>query len=151
MSTIICAGLYTWTLTLEGGEVRQVLASTLASALGYLPVVAAQRGVAVPTALPPAVLTSLVPSTAALGAPDFTLHVHGTGCQPSDQILWNGAPEPTTFVSATELTTLVNMATAQAAIPVPVAVRNAVGEVSNSLTFTLTATAARAADDDRDR
>jgi hypothetical protein len=43
-------------------------------------------------------------------------------------------------VSDTELTTQVDMSTAGIAIPVPVAVRNAVGAISNTLTFTLTAT-----------
>src|SRR5678816_2221276 len=64
--------------------------------LGYL-------GTAVPTT------TALVPSSAKLGDPSFTLHVQGTGFVPGSVILWNGSPEPTTFVSATELTTLVNM------------------------------------------
>ena len=137
--TAICDGLFAWTLTLDTGEVRQqVVASSLRAACGYLPVVSAQRGAAVDKVLPPPVIASLVPATAALGAPNFTLHVMGTGFQSHDVILWNGAPEPTTFVSPTELTTLVNMATAQAAITLPVSVRPAVGGMSNSLDFTLT-------------
>jgi hypothetical protein len=99
--------------------------------------VVAWAGIVVPT------VSALVPSTAALGAPSFTLHVQGAGFLPGAVILWNGSPEPTTFVSASELTTLVNMATAQVAIPIPVAVQIA-GLVTNSLTFTLTATAAAA-------
>jgi hypothetical protein len=85
------------------------------------------------------VLTVLEPAQAALGAPSFTLHVRGTGFQPTDLIIWNGSPEPTTYVSATELTTGVNMATAVVAIPIPIQVRTADGRVSNTLTFTLTA------------
>jgi hypothetical protein len=93
----------------------------------------------VETATPPPVLTQLAPATAALGSPNFTLQVIGTGFQPSDVILWNGAPEPTTVVSDTELTTLVNMASAQAEVTLPVSVQTAIGGVSNSLEFTLTA------------
>jgi hypothetical protein len=125
MATKIAHGLYAWTLTLEDGTVRQMLASSLA---------------AVTDATPPPVLSSLVPATAAIGDPNFTLQVVGTGFQPSDVILWNGAPEPTTFVSATELTTGVNMATAQAAITLPVSVHTILGEISNVLDFTLTTT-----------
>jgi hypothetical protein len=85
------------------------------------------------------VLTTLVPASAPLGAPSFTLHVIGTGFAETDVILWNGSAEPTTFVSATELTTGVNMSTAEVAITLPVAVQNAAGEVSNELAFALTA------------
>lgn len=82
------------------------------------------------------VLSSLSPTTAALGSADFTLHVTGTGFVSADQINWNGTNEPTTYVSATELTTQVNMATAVVAAEIPVKVRN-----SNVLTFSLTAAA----------
>ena len=85
------------------------------------------------------VLTSLVPDTAALGLPSFTLRVRGTGFRDGDAILWNGGKEPTTFVSDTELTTGVNMETASVAVPIPIAVETATGAVSNVLTFTLTA------------
>jgi hypothetical protein len=87
---------------------------------------------------PPPVLTTLDPETAALGAPSFTLRVLGTGFVEGSTILWNGAPEPTSYVSATEVTTAVNMATAQVAMPIPVQVQNPDGALSNELTFTLT-------------
>jgi len=82
-------------------------------------------------------VTALVPATATIGDPNFTLHVQGTGFTPGSVILWNGGREATVFVSATELTTGVNMATATTAVPIPVAVE--VGEVlvTNSLTFNL--------------
>lgn len=86
-----------------------------------------------------AILTALVPDTVALGEPDFTLSVEGTGFTPASEILWNGSPEPTTFVSETEVTTGVNMATAGVAIEIPVAVKT--GEaVSNVLPFMITET-----------
>ena len=39
--------------------------------------------------------------------PDVTLHVQGTGFTPETVILFNGLEEPTVFVSATDVTTLV--------------------------------------------
>jgi len=93
--------------------------------------VLAWSGMVAPTA------TALVPPLATIGDPDFTLHVHGTGFTPGSVILWNGGREPTTFVSATELTTGVNMATAQFPMPIPVAVEVGGVLVTNSLTFDL--------------
>jgi hypothetical protein len=91
----------------------------------------------VPVAPPPPVVTALEPDTAALGSPSFTLHVLGTGFALDAVILWNGSEEPTTYVSDTELTTEVNMATAVVAITLPVAVTQG-GVTSNAVDFTLT-------------
>lgn len=85
----------------------------------------------------PLVVTRLEPDQVALGSPSFTLHVQGTGFALDSVIVWNGSDEPTTVVSATELTTSVNMATAVVAMTLPVAVRTGV-VVSNSLPFTFT-------------
>jgi hypothetical protein len=123
--------------------IARVLASDLAGALGGTfrsPVVGAARGPIFDGSVNPpvpAVLTSLVPPSAKLGDPSFTLHVHGTGFRPDSVILWNGGQEPTTYVSPTELTTGVNMATAEVALAIPVAVVNLPGVASNELTFDL--------------
>lgn len=85
-----------------------------------------------------AVLTSLTPSSAALGSPSFTLHVVGTGFDSASKIYFNGGEETTTFVSATELTTGVDMSTAGAAVEVPVVVEGGNGAASNELKFTFT-------------
>ena len=85
----------------------------------------------------PPVLSALVPASARLGDPSFTLHVQGTGFRAGAVILWNGLAEPTTVVSATEVTTGVNMATAEFATAIPVAVQISTGAVSNTLTFDL--------------
>jgi hypothetical protein len=83
------------------------------------------------------VITSLVPDTVALGQPSFTVRVLGTGFMAESVIVWNGGDEVTTYVSATEVTTGVNMDTASAAVSVSVAVRN--GEaLSNEWFFTFT-------------
>lgn len=90
-----------------------------------------------------AVVTALEPNTAVLGAPAFTLHVIGSGFGLDAVILWNGEEEPTTVVSDTELTTGVDMSTAEVAITLPVSVTQAGGAESNALPFTLVAPAAR--------
>jgi len=137
----ITDNLSVWTITLASGAVRTVVASSIQSAIGNAPnIVSVTKGAAFTGEPAPPVLTSLTPSTAALGAASFTLHVNGTGFRAGMSILWNGSPEPTTFVSATELTTAVNMATAIVAMPIPVSVRTLAGQDSNVLTFTLTAT-----------
>ena|SRR6188768_3113607 len=84
------------------------------------------------------VVSSLSPNTAALGSESFTLHVHGENFDAQSQIVWNGGLEPTVFVSATELTTGVNMGTAQVAVDIPVQVQSIEGALSNSVLFTLT-------------
>ena len=96
---------------------------------------------------PPPTVTALDPATVAIGAPSFTLHVRGTGFVPGAVIVFNGYDEPTTRVSATEVTTGVNMAvwTAPSA-PLPVLVRNPNGKASAPLTFTFTQAALRMAD-----
>jgi hypothetical protein len=89
------------------------------------------------------VLTSLSPATAAIGAASFTLHVHGTGFAAGAVIVFAGRDEPTTVVSATEVTTGVNMAVWLGPDAVPVVVRAADGATSNALSFTFTAAARR--------
>jgi hypothetical protein len=146
MATLsVAPGLYTWAVEYEDGSSRPVLASSLASlgaGISASDIVSAVRGPSFEAALDAApVLSSLVPATAVLGAASFTLHVHGTGFTQQSTIIWNGLPEPTTYVSATELTTGVNMSTANVAIALPVTVRTVAGQDSNALTFTLTAAA----------
>jgi hypothetical protein len=86
----------------------------------------------------PPTIHALDPASAVLGAPSFTLRVLGSGFRTGDVIVWNGSHEPTTFVSNTELTTGVNMETAQVAIAIPVSIFRAGGQSSNEVTFLLT-------------
>jgi len=78
---------------------------------------------------------SLNPPSAVIGDPDFTIHVLGQGFDVDCQIIWNGSPEPTTFVSATELTAGVNMATVVGPATIPISVRNKDGMDTNALDF----------------
>ena len=57
----------------------------------------------------PVTLTSLSPSNALLGDPSFTLRVIGSNFDRFSKIVFAGHDEPTTLVSATELTTVVDM------------------------------------------
>src|SRR5262245_7029411 len=81
-----------------------------------------------------AVITSLNPDSAEIGGPPVTLHVIGTGFTNDAVINFNGGDEETTYVSATELTTLVKPSTATTPGSYPVKVVQADGE-SNAMPF----------------
>jgi uncharacterized protein (TIGR03437 family) len=57
---------------------------------------------------PTPAITSLSPSSALEGGPDFTLTVNGTGFIDDSVVRWDGSPRTTTFVSATQLTALIS-------------------------------------------
>jgi hypothetical protein len=77
------------------------------------------------TGLPvvPPVVNSLNPGSTTIGDPSFDIHVIGTGFTPESVIVFNGFDEPTTYVSATDVSTGVNMDVWLAPATVPVAVR----------------------------
>lgn len=85
----------------------------------------------------PATVTSLTPSSTVIGSPSFDLHVLGTGFTPTSVITFNGLDEPTTFISASEVSTGVNMDVWLAPAVVPVAVQTD-GVTSESMNFTFT-------------
>lgn len=87
-------------------------------------------------------VSALTPGSAVIGDPSFDIHVHGVNFTPESKIIFNGFEEPTTFVSATELTTGVNMDVWLAAATVPVSVQNGDGVISNAQNFTFTDVAA---------
>ena len=84
-------------------------------------------------------LSTLTPSGATAGGPGFTLTADGANFVSGATVLWNGAARTTTFVSATRVTASIPASDIAAAGAVPVSVRNADGQVSNSLTFTVDA------------
>jgi IPT/TIG domain len=69
-------------------------------------------------------VTSLSPSSVKIGEETFDIHVIGKNFTEDSVIVFNGFSEPTTYVSATELTTGVNMLVWAAPAIVPVAVVN---------------------------
>jgi hypothetical protein len=87
---------------------------------------------------PPMVLTSLSPASA--GEKAFTLSVAGTNFAAGAVVVWNGVPRPTTFVSNTQLTTLVSSIDLAIAGTARVTVFNPIlaGGTSNALPFTIT-------------
>jgi hypothetical protein len=136
----VAPGLRAWTITLENGQVRNMAASSVDSAVSGVwpsPVVSATRGAPPDATAPAPVITSLVPTSAKVGDANFTLHVHGTGFGPGCVIVWNGGVEPTTVVGPTELTTGVNMATATTPTAIPITVRSLLGLDSNVSTFNI--------------
>lgn len=92
---------------------------------------------------PPLTVTALVPDTIAIGAPSTTLQVQGTGFTADSVISFAGHDEPTTLVSATEVTTGIDMSVWLGPDSVPVTVRNGTGAPTAPLMFTFTAAAAR--------
>jgi len=86
----------------------------------------------------PPVVSSLTPNSAEIGDPSFVLHVHGTGFKSDSIIVFAGQEEPTTFVSATEITTGVNMSVWVGPDALPVHVLNPDGIQSDPMTFTFT-------------
>lgn len=83
-------------------------------------------------------VTSLTPNSAEVGDPDVTLHVHGTNFTNQSKIVFNGGEEVTVYVSASELTTVINMATVSGPVVVPVAVVSSDGVLSDPMNFTFT-------------
>jgi len=82
-------------------------------------------------------VTSLVPSTIAIGAPSITLRVRGTNFTPNSIIVFAGHEEPTTLVSATEVTTGIDMSVWHGPDVVPVAVQEG-SILSNEMEFEFT-------------
>ena len=87
-------------------------------------------------------IASLDPNTAQMGAADLTMTVNGTGFTPTSIIVFNGGDEPTTYISATQVSTGIKPSLVGAAVAVPVEVRNDT-KTSNAVNFTFTPAAAR--------
>ena len=97
-----------------------------------------------PTDLETPTATSLEPSTAVLGSPDFDIHVKGTGFVEGSTIVFAGNDEPTTLNSDTDVSTGVNMAVWLGPDPaIPVLVRNPDDQETEPLLFSFTAAGTR--------
>ena len=86
-------------------------------------------------------INALSPSAAAIGGPDFTLTVDGSGFVPGSQVRWNGEPRPTTYLSAGQLTAQIGAADIAAAQTASVTVFNPLpgGGVSPPFSFAVQA------------
>lgn len=85
-------------------------------------------------------ITALAPNTGSAAGGAITVTVTGTGFEPTSVIEIDQIAAPTTFVSATELTTSFDPTTAGT---VTFTVRNTSGKESNSSPFTVGAAAVR--------
>jgi len=87
-------------------------------------------------------LTSLSPSSAVRGGPDFVLTLNGSGFVPTSRVHWGRYDRGTTFVSATQLKAVIPARDLEGGPdnPVSVTVVNLPpgGGTSNSLNFTIT-------------
>lgn len=71
----------------------------------------------------PPVISALAPSSAYVGDPDLTLYVIGENFTAESKILFDGGEEPTTFVSAAQLSTVVEPSQVEGAWAAQVTVR----------------------------
>jgi hypothetical protein len=90
---------------------------------------------------PPAITSLMASTTSAASTPycssqGFTLTVNGTNFTSDAAVTWNGAVQPTTFVSATQVTAAIPATNAAFPGSATVSVANSLG-TSNSLPFTL--------------
>jgi hypothetical protein len=86
---------------------------------------------------PAPTLSTLTPNTKAQGTGEFDVVVTGTNFQPWSIVLWNGAPRPTVYTSATSLT--VKAPAVVSAGVAPVRVTNGGDLISSAVNFTFTA------------
>src|SRR5262249_46611247 len=88
----------------------------------------------------PQISLPLVPINTAPGSSSFTLTVNGTNFTSSSVVNWNGAPRPTTFISATQLTAVIDSGDVAAASSANVTVVNPTpgGGTSNVVQFNVT-------------
>ena len=86
-------------------------------------------------------ITTLAPATITGGSPGFTLTVNGGNFTPDAQVVWNGSPRQTTFVSSNQLTAAITAADIATAGTAAVTVISAVsGYVpSSAAAFAITA------------
>jgi hypothetical protein len=82
-------------------------------------------------------VTGLSQNSAVVGDPDFEMIVSGTDFAPYTVIVWNGGDEPTTFISETEVSTIVKPSTASGAASITVGVRSG-SQYSNTRPFLFT-------------
>jgi hypothetical protein len=81
-------------------------------------------------------ITSLFPPSVAANSPPFTLKVIGTGFVSGSSVKWNGQPLVTTFVSPTELDTLISNTSTLGTFGISVSLPG--GLTTNSLAFNIT-------------
>jgi outer membrane protein assembly factor BamB len=85
-------------------------------------------------------ITSIAPSSAIVGSPDFTLTVNGSNFNISSVVLWGGTPVPTTLQYTGQLTAAISASQIVSVGTVPVSVQSyasPVSPVTNAVNFTV--------------
>lgn len=91
-----------------------------------------------PPATQPPAITSIAPNKVTEGGSSFTLAATGSNFALDSVVLWNGAPRPTTFSSASQVTATITASDISSAAPVSIAVRNqSSGRLSNTMPLTI--------------
>jgi outer membrane protein assembly factor BamB len=89
---------------------------------------------------PDPTVTSLAPSSAIVGSPDFTLTVNGANFTIASVVLWGGIPVPTTLVLPSQLTASISASQIASIGMTPVSVQaysNPIAPISNVVNFTV--------------
>jgi hypothetical protein len=68
-------------------------------------------------------ISALSPSNTGAGAPSFTLTVNGSGFSANSMVFFNGVAQPTTFVSAAQITAMISASAVATTGTMPVYVR----------------------------
>lgn len=68
-------------------------------------------------------ISALSPTSTGVGAPSFTLTVQGNGFSANSMLFFNGVAQPTTVVSAAQITAMISAAEVATTGTVPVYVR----------------------------
>lgn len=84
-------------------------------------------------------ITTLMPNTAEVGAPDLTVTVSGSGFTEGTVIVGNGSDLPTTFVSKSALTAVIKPSTASGPVTIPITVRTGELTSAEAVNFTFIA------------
>ncbi|HUR32416.1 MAG TPA: hypothetical protein VM032_01380 [Vicinamibacterales bacterium] len=125
VGTIDAAGVYIPPTAVPNPNVVTVRATSVATP--------AANGAASVTIIPPPAITSVTPSPVPTGP--FTLTVNGAGFVSGAVISFDGAPLPTSFVSAAVLSGAGNAASPKASAPVVVGTPD--GDVSNTVSVAI--------------
>jgi uncharacterized protein (TIGR03437 family) len=83
-------------------------------------------------------IDNLGPNSATVGGQAFRLTVNGSGYLTGSVVQWNGAPLPTSYVSATQLSASVSASTIASVGSFNITVVNPTGAVSNPVRFAVT-------------
>ena len=145
-ATVTWNGLLLATTFVNSSQLTAGVSATQVLAAGTASVAVLNPGSVASNALtftisptPPPVLSSLSPSTAAPGGPNFTLTVNGSNFASNSAILWNGSLQATTVISSSQLSANIPAGLISSAGTANVTVSTPNGGTSAALAFTIAA------------